>query len=309
MTGDAASRIPSNSDEQPVPGRAALGDVEIAYAEWRPHLKGRGPTLLFVHGTSFHGRVWDEVAAALPRWHAIAVDQRGHGRSTGEPVSHWRVFGEDLAGLVRALDLRDVVGVAHSMGGHSMIAGGAAVQDRFRQMILIDPMVAPPAEYAGGRSSFLKPSETHPAAKRKRRFASPEEMIERFRDRVPYSLFTPDTLDAYCRHGLLPAADGDGWELACAPEMEASVYMASRTNGAIFDSIRALQTPVLVVRAVHRPREGVTDFTGSPTWPALAGQFADGRDLYRPERTHFLPMEAPAEVAELVTRELEATGE
>jgi pimeloyl-ACP methyl ester carboxylesterase len=292
--------------ETPRPGHVATDGAEIAYWEWRPERRGNGPTLLFVHGTSFHGRLWDEVIAALPGLHAVAVDQRGHGRSTGGPIRHWRTLCEDMAALIRGLDLTNVLGVAHSMGGHTLIAGAAACQDRFRRLLLIDPMVAPPEEYEGGRSSFLQPGQTHPSARRKRHFASPEAMIERFREREPYSLFTPGTLDAYCRHGLRPADDGDGWELACAPEMEASVYTASRTNGAIFESIRALHLPVLVVRAILRERKGVTDFTGSPTWPGLADALPNGRDLYRPDHTHFLPMEAPGEAAALVRQELDA---
>jgi len=293
-------------DAQPALHSIDLGEVSIAYAEWRRDLRGVGPTLLFVHGTSFHGRVWDEVIAGLPDYHAIAVDQRGHGRSTGDPVKHWNVFGQDLAGLIEGLDLTDIVGVAHSMGGHALLDAAASCQDRFRRIVVIDPMVAPPESYQRGTFPFLKPGEMHPAAKRKRHFASPEEMIERFRDRTPYSLFTLATLRNYCVHGLKPVARGEGYELACAPEMEASVYMASRTNAGIFDSLAVLRLPVLIIRARRAPRQSVTDFTSSPTWPDLVDALADARDVYRPDRTHFIPMEVPEEIATIVDEEVQA---
>ena len=55
----------------------------------------------------------------------IAVDQRGHGRSDKVTRIRWREFGRDLAELVRRLDLRNVVGVGHSAGGHAMTEAAA----------------------------------------------------------------------------------------------------------------------------------------------------------------------------------------
>jgi hypothetical protein len=41
----------------------------------------------------------------------------------------------------------------------------------------------------------------------------------------------------------------------------------------------------------------LADFRYSPTWPPLARAFHDARDIHRPDRTHFMPMEDPALVA------------
>ena len=132
-------------------------------------------------------------------------------------------------------------------------------------------------------------------------------MIDRFRDRVPYRVFQPDALRAYCTHGLLPAEDGDGFVLACPPEIEASIYMTSRTNPGVHDSARALEIPVLMLRA-KLPPEGrnVMDFSSSPTWPGLVKEFRHGREIHFAEQTHFLPMEIPDRVAELILDEGES---
>jgi hypothetical protein len=140
-----------------------------------------------------------------------------------------------------------------------------------------------------------------------RRFASPEAMIERFRERAPYAAFHADALRAYCRWGLLPAADGDGFELACPPELEASVYLTSRTNAGVHESARRLELPVLLLRAKLPPRErSPMDFSSSPTWPELVGAFRRGREIHFAERTHFLPMEIPDEIADLIEAEARA---
>ena len=49
-------------------------------------------------------------------------------------------------------------------------------------------------------------------------------MRDAFATRSPYSLWRPEVLDDYCRHGLLPADDGDGFVLACPPIVAPCFY-------------------------------------------------------------------------------------
>jgi pimeloyl-ACP methyl ester carboxylesterase len=296
------------SVEEPFEHRVRVNGVELAYFERGAAYRGAGPTLVFAHATGFHARVWDPVVERLGARHVIAIDQRGHGRSEKREITHWKVFGEDLAELVRTLDLRDVVGVGHSMGGHAMVDAAASLQDRFRRIVIIDPVIPAPDQYGGGGWTIQKVGgEPHPTVKRKRHFDSPEAMIARFEDREPYSVFHQDALRAYCTYGLLPSASGDGYDLACPPEVEASVYMTSRTHPAVYDSVRSLDRPVLILRAKLPPAErSMMDFSSSPTWPGLVKEFAQGREVFFPDHTHFLPMEIPDEVARLIRAELEA---
>ena len=66
---------------EPVLRRIAVNGVSLAYFEWRADLQGAEPTLLMVHATGFHARVWDQVIAALPARHVIALEQREIGRA------------------------------------------------------------------------------------------------------------------------------------------------------------------------------------------------------------------------------------
>ena len=284
-----------------------VNGIDLTFFEWGASGRGRGPLLLLAHATGFHARCWDQVIRHVGDRHVIALDQRGHGRSEKTEITHWKVFGEDLAAFVGALDLRDVVGVGHSMGGHAMADAAAACPDRFRRLLLIDPVIASPEHYeAGGWVTATLGNHQHPTAKRKNRFTSPAAMFDRFTDRLPYSLFHPEALRDYCTYGLLPAADGAGFILACPPAIEAAIYMTSHTNAAVHDSIRALDIPVLVLRAMEPPPErSVMDFTSSPTWPGLAQEFRKGREIYFADRTHFLPMEVPESVAALIRDEMD----
>lgn len=289
----------------PTERRIRAGDVELCLFEWG-RAEPNAPSLLLAHATGFHARCWDQVVAHLGDRHIVAIDQRGHGRSEAPEIIHWNVFGRDLVAVARELDLTNVVGVGHSMGGHAMTDAAALEPSRFRRLLLIDPVIAAPDDYGpGGWKLSPVGGEPHPTAKRRGRFDSPQAMIDRFSSRPPYADFESACLRDYCTHGLL--ADGDGFTLACAPATEASVYMTSRTNPGVHDSVHALEIPVRVIRAKVPPADrNVMDFSSSPTWPGLAAEFQHGRELFLADRTHFIPLETPAYVAELILQELQS---
>lgn len=282
-----------------------VNGIELAYFEWGRKQRGR-TSLLLAHATGFHARCWDQIIRRLDGRHIVAVDQRGHGRSGGSLPLHWSAFGADLAAFVGALDLHDLVGLGHSMGGHALAEAAALAPARFVRLLLIDPVIVAPELYNTPGTWTGRLEGQHPTAKRRKHWSSWQEMFERFTGRSPFDTWDRAVLQDYCRFGLLPATNGEGFLLACDPQFEAEVYMTSRGNGAIYDRVRAVEVPVLVVRAMPPPpNRGVMDFRYSPTWPGLASRFSNGEDLHLPERSHFLPMEAPAFTAELIRREIE----
>ena len=274
-------------------GRVAVRGIELAYFEWGAR---SGPTVLMLHATGFHARCWDGVIRKLgASTHVIAVDQRGHGRSTKAPPYDWSEFGADTAALVEALDLDDIVGVGHSMGGHAAVQAAGDHADRFRALLLVDPVIPDPGAYA--RPALFPSAIDHPVSRRRNRWTSPEEMFERFKNRHPFSVWIPDILMDYCRFGIVP--EGDGFVLGCPPEVEAAIYTGSAGRD-IRETITKMARPVAVLRA-KRPspdrHTGAMDFARSPTWPGLAAAFPNGRDIHHPELTHFMPMQAPELVA------------
>lgn len=294
----ATSDPHARAAEAPRLHHAAVNGIAMAYWEWRPERRGQAPTLLLVHATGFHGRVWDQVVRLLPGRHVIAAEQRGHGRSQATHFDDWDVFGRDLAALALHLGLHGAVGVGHSMGAFGTVRAAALQPGRFARLVLIDPVIRPPEEYQPAPPAELAP---HPAAQRKNRFASADEMFQRFADRPPYAVFDRQALRDYCDHGLRPAADGTGFELACAPSFEGRVYPLARCNPGIHDDVRALDIPVLVLRA--RPQDPAIlpwDPLGTPTWDGLAAAFRHGQDRQFMDKTHMLPMEDPPLVARLI---------
>lgn len=254
------------------------------------------------HATGFHARVWDPVIGHLGPRHVVAIDQRSHGRSEKVAIVHWHDMGLDVAGVVDHFGLEGAIGVGHSMGAHASVEACAARPQAFERLLLIDPVILDPDEYSrAGWNTAVQSGELHPTAKRKNHFASVEAMIDRFKERPPYAGFHPDALRAYCEFGLVPSDDGDGLVLACTPESEASVYMTSRSNRDVYKSVRAIDIPVMILRAKLPPvGRGVMDFSSSPTWPGLVSEFRGGKEVFFADRTHFIPMESPELVARYV---------
>ena len=163
----AASPAETASAEEPQLQRVQANGIALAYFEWRAHLRGQQPTLLLVHATGFHGRVWDQVVHHLPNRHVIAVELRGHGRSEAAGFDDWRPFGQDLAGFAAAMDLQGAVGIGHSMGAHALVQAAAFQPGRFSQLVLADPVMLAPADY---HLPAPPPGTLHPAAGRKNQF-------------------------------------------------------------------------------------------------------------------------------------------
>ena len=96
-------------------GKENEGDISIYYKDW-----GSGKPIVFSHGWPLDADAWDDQMFFLVShgYRCIAHDRRGNGRSS-QPWNgnDMDTYADDLAKLVEKLDLKDVVHVAHSMGG------------------------------------------------------------------------------------------------------------------------------------------------------------------------------------------------
>lgn len=288
---------------EPREHRQATPEGDICWFEWGE--SGAGPSVLLLHATGFHARLWDQVVAALPAGaHVIAPDHRGHGRSfKPATLADWAATSDALLPLVDRFAGTSLVGCGHSMGGYALTRLAAERPGAFSHLVLIDPVIMPPDFYAGQGALPVPDPADHPVARRRNQWVDAEEMRARFADRAPYSKWQPQVLADYCTHGLLPAASGEGYELACPPALEASVYQnALRTDP--YPWLGRLSAPVTLIRAPQAARGDAMDFSQSPTWTGLGPAIGTVRDELWPENSHFIPMEAPARVGGLIAETL-----
>lgn len=271
---------------------------DICWFEWNE--AGEGPTLLLLHATGFHARIWDQVIAHLPETlHVVAPDQLSHGRSfKPESVTDWTDSCLALLPLLDKLSGRPLVAVGHSMGGYVLTRLAAERPHLFQHILLIDPVIFAPSYYRAADEMVVDPT-THPVSRRRNHWDSAEQMMAHFAARAPYSTWDPAVLADYCRYGLLPSVDGEGFMLACPPRLEASIYQnAQRTSP--YDWAGQIQARTTILRAPTSDRKGEMDFSSSPTWPGAGKAFGAEQDILWAANSHFIPMESPAETAALI---------
>lgn len=284
---------------EPREHRLETPEGEICWFEWG--MQSSEPSLLLLHATGFHARLWDRVVAALPAGtHVIAPDHRGHGRSfRPATLANLAANADILLPLVDALGGHPLIGCGHSMGAHALTRLASQRPAAFRHIVLIDPVIMDPSFYESEAAQPIPDPGEHPVARRRNSWSDAEEMRARFADRPPYANWHPGVLADYCTFGLLPAANGEGLELACPPALEASIYQnATRINP--HEWLHCLAVPSTVIRAPTGERGGALDFSLSPTWTGLGAAIGAGRDELWSDNSHFIPMENPARVAALL---------
>jgi non-heme chloroperoxidase len=96
-------------------GKENNRDIQIYYKDW-----GSGQPIVFSHGWPLSSDAWEDqmLFLASKGYRCIAHDRRSHGRSSqtwgGNDMD---TYADDLAALVKALDLKDAIHIGHSTGG------------------------------------------------------------------------------------------------------------------------------------------------------------------------------------------------
>jgi len=98
-----------------MPYVTAADGAQIFYKDW-----GSGRPVVFSHGWPLNSDSWEaqQLFLAENGFRAIAHDRRGHGRSTQTWAGNeMDTYADDLATVIRELDLRDATLIGFSTGG------------------------------------------------------------------------------------------------------------------------------------------------------------------------------------------------
>jgi non-heme chloroperoxidase len=126
--------------------------TQIYYKDW-----GTGQPIVFSHGWPLSADDWDAQMMFFLNhgYRVVAHDRRGHGRSTqtddGHDMDH---YADDLAELVKTLDLSKAIHVGHSTGGGEVAHYlGRHGESRVKKAVLISavpPLMVKTAANPGG---------------------------------------------------------------------------------------------------------------------------------------------------------------
>jgi 2-(acetamidomethylene)succinate hydrolase len=245
---------------------------------------GQGRPLLFLHGVTANAFVWRPVMERLAhRYRTVAIDQRGHGRSSIGRDGHFDAdaCARDVTDVAAALQAGPVLLIGHSLGARNAIVAGARRPDLVAGVIAIDftPFIAPDvfdaldARVARGGRSFADAA------------AVTGYLTERY-PRLP-----ADAVARRAQYGFAPDAEGRLRPLADAGAMRAT---CAGLREDLAPDLSALARPALLVRGADSAFVSAGAFAATRTLrPDLRAVVVEGAD-------HYVPEEQPAQVAALV---------
>ncbi len=266
--------------------------MRLAVTEWPAERRG-APGVALVHGLASSSRIFHALARDLaPRFHVVAYDQRGHGRSD-KPGSGYG-FDQttaDLGRVLAATGLARPVVVGHSFGANVVLEFAVEAPERVAGIVLVDGGFGSMAErmdWATARVALAPP----------RLSGRPlDRLLEGARTRTPLGEFWSQDVEATMRSLFEVGPDGRARpRLARANHMRILRAMWAQPTT---DLLASVAVPTLVVAA--RPSR--------PT-PEEAGFYELKKQAARRIRrvgpnvrfewmtgVHDLPLQRPSELA------------
>jgi pimeloyl-ACP methyl ester carboxylesterase len=225
---------------------------------------------------------------------ATAWDFSAHGDSyLPDPPYDWWDFGRDVLRVLPRERSR-AVGIGHSSGGAALTMAEILRPGSFAGLVLVEPIILPPPFRRFDDSPLAEGAE-----RRKASFPSLREARANFASKEAFSGWDARSLDAYVVGGL---EDRDGaWWLKCPPWAEAEIYRTATAHGA-WERLAEVAPPVLVVAGEH------SDSHGASFLELMTGRLPEARWEVVAGTGHFLPMERPDLVGQLVARFLTELG-
>ena len=223
--------------------------------------------LIFIHGWCGNTEQWEPQARPFARTHRVLrVDRRGDGRSDA-PASgyHPRDQADEMAGLIEALGLRDLVAIGHAGGTPATLQLSTRHPDLIRANVVIDwgPDMRPVSERRGRVGQLPSEDEGYE-----------QNLAERYKGFFgPYA--DPDKVQAWA---------------ATAARTPRHVAMANRVGSSEISHtalLRRIKQPTLWINSTPRNMGFLRDLAphAEQAWVIGAGHFPQ---LETPEQVNVL---------------------
>lgn len=262
--------------------------------------------IFFTHGNSLCSSAYLPFLESLGKSGKtiLSADIRGHGLSTAMnslPLKKWDIFVDDVALVIEKEMHFPVTGIGHSMGGLFLCMAAARFPHLFSRLILLDPVIISPAKLLlvrcmqtlGIRNWFSLPRQTR---KKRSHFPDRKSIAEYYKGKGKFRNWPEAGLEGFVRDGFRPSEnenpENGGFDLSCAPELEARFYESVPTN--TWNYIKKVQCPVYAVQA------NASRFFTRSAAELLQKRLVSGHLLVFEGAKHFFPLEQPEKSAKIV---------
>ena len=229
----------------------------------------------------------------------VAVDLRGHGGTDTPPGRErfgFAFMAADVLAVLDHLGIDTAVALGQSLGGGVTVLVDELRPVLLRRVLLCEPVAFSPdamasrprGEGPGDGGNFM--SEI--ARKRRAVWPDRDAVLASYRSRPPFDVLAPESLASYVQWGFVDR--DDQVELACSPEIEATIFEVSGEPPgapAAWRHLDGMTAPSTVARGDH------SDLPGE--WFAIQAARAGGELVTLPGG-HFFLQEQTARAERLV---------
>lgn len=263
---------------------------------------GVGKELVFLHANGYPPDCYRPLLLHLAdHYHVTAMVQRPLWTgSRPEELKDWHLLTDDFLRFLDETLTASSVCVGHSMGGIALLRAALREPDRFKAIVLLDPVLFPPYMITlWNLMSALKlrqrfnPKVTR-ARQRRRQFDNLERLYSGYRRKSVFKYMDNEALRAYV-NGISCKKDGGGFHLCYSVDWEIRIYLTAISRDMdLWRGLRKLKTPALILRGSET--DTFWNVTGN-----LVKQVQPRIQVVTLEKaTHLLPLEHPDEVANMI---------
>ena len=275
-----------------------------------PHFDygGEGAPLHYLHANGYPPECYKPLLELLKsQYHVFGMKLRPlWPDSKIEDINDWHPFSDDLLRFLTTGGHGPVIGVGHSIGGIVTLRAAMRAPDKFRALVLLDPVLFPPSRLIAwniARATGLG-EKAHPliagAKRRRKTFDDLESIFRGYRSRSIFRYMSDENLKIYIEGITQQKSDG-GYELIFSPEWESHIYLTGLRDFDLWRGLPKLEVPTLIIRGA----ETDTFFENSAR---LVKQKQPKVRIETLEKsTHILPLEHPQEVFEITQNFIEET--
>jgi len=260
---------------------------------------GAGEDLVFLHANGYPPDCYHPLLSRLAgNYHVTAMVQRPlWPGSRPEEIEDWRPLTDDFLRFLDELQTEPLVCVGHSMGGIALLRAALREPERFKAIVLLDPVLFPvyvsplwSLLYKSGLGYHLHPLVTT-AKQRRREFDDLKRLFKGFRRKSIFRYMDDEALQAYVE-GITCKADKGSYQLCYSADWEMRLYITAVWRDLdIWRGLPQLKLPTLIVRGAE------TDTFWERTGRLVKRKQPRVKIETLKKATHLVPLERPNEVS------------